>query len=117
MSGGVPCSAEEQKMNSDTSTSADKVIASLRAHAADLRAAGIRHLSLFGSVARGEAGPESDIDLAVELDANAHITLIGLVGLEFKLGELLGRKVDLLSEPIQKPRLRSNVERDRRRVF
>ncbi len=104
-------------MTTDTSTAADEVIASLQAHAADLRAAGIRHLSLFGSVARGEAGAESDIDLAAELDPEAHITLIGLVGLELKLGELLGRKVDLLSEPIQKPRLRTNVERDRRRVF
>ena len=104
-------------MNTATSTTADDVIASLRARAADLRAAGIRHLSLFGSVARGDAGPHSDIDLAVELDADAHISLIGLVGLEFKLGELLGRKVDLLPEPIQKSRLRINVERDRLRVF
>jgi predicted nucleotidyltransferase len=104
-------------MHTDTSTTADEVIASLRAHASELRAAGIRHLSLFGSVARGEAGPESDIDFVVELDSEAHITLIGLVGLEFRLGELLGRKVDLLPEPIQKPRLRNNVDRDRRHVF
>jgi uncharacterized protein len=89
----------------------------LQAHAAELRASGIRHLSLFGSVARGEAGPESDIDLAVELDPEAHITLIGLIGLESKLGELLGRKVDLLPEPIQRPRLRANVDRDRRHAF
>src|SRR6266700_3128403 len=97
-------------MNTDRSTTADEVIASLHAHAAELRAAGIRHLSLFGSFARGEAGPDSDIDLAVELDREAHITLIGLVGLEFRLGEMLGRKVDLLPEPIQKPRLRTNVD-------
>jgi predicted nucleotidyltransferase len=53
----------------------------------------------------------------VELDHEAHITLIGLGGLEIRLGELLGRKVDLLPEPIQKPRLRNNVDRDRRDVF
>lgn len=104
-------------MNTDTTTSADEVIASLQAHAAELRRAGIRHLSLFGSVARGDAGPESDIDLLVDLDPEAQITLIGLVGLESRLGELLGRKVDLLPEPIQKPRLRTNVDRDRRHVF
>jgi predicted nucleotidyltransferase len=104
-------------MNTDNSTSADEVIASLQAHAAELRAAGVRHLALFGSVARGEAGPQSDIDLVVELDHEAHITLIGLGGLELRLGELLGRKVDLLPEPIQKPRLRTNVDRDRRDVF
>jgi predicted nucleotidyltransferase len=104
-------------MNTDTSTTADEVIASLRAHASELRAAGIRHLALFGSVARGEAGADSDIDLAVELDPEAHITLIGLIGLESKLGELLGRRVDLLPEPIHRPRLRANVDRDRRHAF
>jgi uncharacterized protein len=104
-------------MDTNTNTTADEVVASLQAHAAELRASGIRHLSLFGSVARGEAGPESDIDLAVELDPEAHITLIGLIGLESKLGELLGRKVDLLPEPIQRPRLRANVDRDRRHAF
>ena len=104
-------------MNTVANTTADGVVASLQAHAAELRAAGIRHLSLFGSVARGEAGPDSDIDLVVELDPEAHITLIGLIGLESKLGELLGRRVDLLPEPIQRPRLRANVDRDRRHAF
>ena len=104
-------------MNTIANTTADEVVARLQAHAAELRASGIRHLSLFGSVARGEAGPESDIDLAVELDPEAHITLIGLIGLESKLGELLGRRVDLLPEPIRRPRLRANVDRDRRHAF
>ncbi len=104
-------------MNAVVNISADEIVASLQAHAAELRAAGIRHLALFGSVARGEAGPESDIDLLVELDREAHITLIGLAGIELRLGELLGRKVDLLPEPIQKPRLRANVDCDRRHVF
>ena len=104
-------------MNTNANTTADEVVARLQAHAAELRASGIRHLSLFGSVARGEAGPESDIDLLVDLDPEAHITLIGLIGLESKLGELLGRRVDLLPEPIQRPRLRANVDRDRRHAF
>lgn len=46
---------------------ADELIAALRAHEAELRAAGIRHLSLFGSVARGDAGAGSDVDLVAEL--------------------------------------------------
>jgi len=104
-------------MSADTAIAADEVIACLQAHAAELRAGGIRHLALFGSLARGDAGCDSDIDLAVELDRDKHITLIGLAQLELRLGDLLGRKVDLLPEPIQKPRLRANVDRDRRRVF
>ena len=104
-------------MSADTAISADEVIACLQAHAAELHAGGIRHLALFGSVARGDAGLDSDIDLVVELDRDKHVTLIDLARLEFRLGDLLGRKVDLLPEPIQKPRLRANVDRDRRRVF
>ena len=104
-------------MSADTAMGADEVIACLQAHADELQAGGVRHLALFGSLARGDAGPDSDIDLAVELDHEKHITLIGLAKLELRLGDLLGRKVDLLPEPIQKPRLKANVDRDRRRVF
>ena len=93
------------------------IISILRDHEAELHAAGIRHLSLFGSTARGEAGPESDIDLLAELDPEAHIGLIRLAGIEIHLSEILGRKVDLLTEPIHKNGLRENIERDRRHVF
>ena len=105
-------------MNSlTTRTMADDVLAILREHEPELRAGGIKRLSLFGSVARGEEGPESDVDLAVELDPEAHIGLARLVGLEQRIAELVGRKVDLLPEPIEKARLRANVNRDRRLAF
>ena len=52
---------------------AENVIATLRAHKAERRRTGIRHLSLFGSVARGDAEASSDIGLAAELDPEAHI--------------------------------------------
>jgi predicted nucleotidyltransferase len=96
---------------------ADAVVAALRAHEAELRAAGLRHLSLFGSAARGEAGVDSDVDLVAELDSDAHIGLIRLASIELRLGNILGRKVDLLTEPVGKGRLRTNIERDRRLVF
>jgi predicted nucleotidyltransferase len=104
---------------STTSTTdlAEHVIATLRAHEAELRKAGIRHLSLFGSVARGDAEDQSDVDLAAELDPDAGIGLFALGALERRLANLVGRKVDLLPEPVEKPRLRTNIERDRRRAF
>jgi predicted nucleotidyltransferase len=104
-------------MSASTPLTPDAVIAALRAHAAELRQAGIRHVGLFGSLARGEAGPESDVDLVAELDPEARIGLFRLVGLERRLTELLGRNVDLLPEPIEQPRLRANVDRDRRGAF
>ena len=90
-------------MGATTTTEfAEQVIATLRAHEAELRQAGIRRLSLFGSVARGDAQPDSDVDLAAELDPNARIGLLALGALERRLGELVGRKVDLLAEPVEK---------------
>jgi predicted nucleotidyltransferase len=96
---------------------ATDVVATLRAHEAELRAAGIRRLSLFGSVARGDAEPDSDVDLAVELGPDAHVDLFRLTGLEQRLAELLGRRVDLLPEPVEKQRLQANIDRDRRNAF
>ncbi|MBY0332694.1 MAG: nucleotidyltransferase domain-containing protein [Acetobacteraceae bacterium] len=96
---------------------AERVLAILRAHEAELRTAGIRRLSLFGSVARGDDEAESDVDLAAELDPEARIGLFALAALERRIGELLGRPVDLLPEPVEKPRLRANIERDRLRAF
>lgn len=95
---------------------AEAVIAALRARARQSCARGIRALSLFGSVVRGEAGPESDVDLAAELDPAAEISLIELVALERRPGEVLGRHVDLLPEPVEKARRRANLERDRGRA-
>ena len=102
---------------STPATLADQVIATLRAHRTELREAGIRRLSVFGSVARGDADTQSDVDLAAELDPDARIGLFALVALERRLTQLVGRKVDLLPEPVEKPRLRANLERDRRRAF
>lgn len=103
--------------DSTTTDLAEHVIATLRAHEAELRAAGIRHLSVFGSVARGDADNDSDVDLLADLDPAARIGLFALVALERRLTGLVGRPVDLLPEPVEKPRLQANIERDRLRAF
>ena len=52
-------------------------------------------LSVFGSVVRGEAGPDSDIDILVEFEPDAHIGLFAFARLQRYLQEILGRDVDL----------------------
>ena len=96
---------------------AERVIATLRAHEVELRQAGLRSLSLFGSVARGESETDSDIDLAAEFDPAARMDLLQLTALERRIAELLGRPVDLLPEPVEKHRLQDQINRDRRRAF
>jgi predicted nucleotidyltransferase len=104
-------------MSTLTADLANQVIATLRAHEAELRQAGVRHLSLFGSVARGDATEDSDIDLAAEFDPAAEMDLIRLVALERRIGDALGRAVEILPEPVENPRLRANLQRDRRIAF
>ena len=94
----------------------DRVVATLQAHEPELRAAGIRALSIFGSAARGHDRAESDVDVAVELDPDVHLGL-RFFAIERRLAQILGRPVDLLAEPVENPRLRANLQRDRRRVF
>jgi uncharacterized protein len=57
---------------------------------------GARNVRVFGSVARGETGPESDVDFLVDLDPDR--TLLDLGGLLMDLQDLLGRKVDMVTE-------------------
>jgi predicted nucleotidyltransferase len=96
---------------------ASEIITTLCAHEIELRDAGIRRLSVFGSVARGDAEPDSDVDVAAEIDRTAGLGLFGVVALERRLGEIVGHKVDLTLEPVEKERLRTNIERDRQRAF
>ncbi len=105
-------------MSTTTTTDlAESMIATLRSHETELRQAGVRRLSLFGSVARGDAEADSDVDIAVDFDPAAQMDLIRLVALERLLGNALGRPVEFLPEPVENPRLRANVERDRRIAF
>jgi uncharacterized protein len=97
--------------------SRDDIIAILRRHEAELRQMGVVRLSLFGSTARGESGPNSDIDIAATFDPAARLSLFDIAGIEARLSEILNRPVDLLQEPARKPYLRREIDRDRIRAF
>ena len=71
------------------------VISKLRQHEPELKAVGIVHLRLHGSVARGEASTTSDVDLIADLDPQKRFSLLDMVGLENRLSDLLGAPVDL----------------------
>ena len=68
---------------------------------------GAHNVRVFGSLARGQADPDSDLDLLVEMDEGR--SLLDLVGLWQDLEELLGSKVDVISEGGLSPYLRDHV--------
>lgn len=76
----------------------NQVLESLAAHGQELRTRySVRRIGLFGSVARGDAGSDSDIDILVDFEPDAHIGLFGFARLQLRLSELLGRPVDLVT--------------------
>ena len=95
----------------------DAVITTLRAHEAELRQAGVVALSVFGSVARGDAGDESGVDVVVRLEdalLRSGFRYFGqLATLETRLREILGTDVDVVAEPVRKEHLRRAIARDR----
>lgn len=90
----------------------DAVIATLQAHRADLERMGVIHAALFGSVARGEAGPDSDIDIAVDMDDEVVRTIYDYVGVRQSIAEFFDRPVDVVNRVSLKPGVSDNVARD-----
>ena len=84
----------------------------LRRHQNDLRARGIIHAALFGSVARGDAGPRSDLDILIELDPELKLDIFAYAGLKRYVAELFHGPVDVVNKAALKPYLRQPVSAD-----
>jgi uncharacterized protein len=89
-----------------------EVLATLKAHEREIRNAGVTRLFLFGSTARSDAGPTSDIDLLAAFDESRSISLLDIIHIQNQIADLLGAPVDLMEEGTLKPRVRAAVERD-----
>ena len=88
------------------------IIATLRDHQPVLAAMGIRHAGVFGSVARGEAGPESDIDILVEFEPGQPRDIYAYVGIQERVARLFPGRVDVVDRKALRPRLRDKVIRE-----
>lgn len=77
-----------------------------------LRAHGIVHAGLFGSVARGEAAPGSDLDILIELDPELRLDIFAYAGLKRYVAGLFRGPVDVVNKGALKPHLREPVSAD-----
>ncbi len=94
-----------------------EIITILRANKDRLRGFGVFHMDLFGSIARGEAAPGSDIDIAVEFKKRPAMSLSKFAALKAQIAEILNRDVDLTERQKLLPDIRQGFERDAVRVF
>ena len=94
----------------------ETVIRTLRAHEAELRAEGISHVYLFGSVARGEADEKSDVDLFFDYD-DPLFGLLDLMRVKRRFADMLPFSVDAMTRKSVHPRIREVVQSEAIRVF
>jgi predicted nucleotidyltransferase len=95
----------------------DEVLATLRANEATLRERGVLHTAVFGSVARGAARPDSDIDILVELDPARSIDIYGYVAIKQLIATLLPGRVDVVDAAALRPRVSRGARRDAAYAF
>lgn len=72
---------------------------------------------LFGSFARGDENYLSDVDLLVEYDKNARVSLLTHAGIICDLERILDRRVDLAKEGTLRPRIAESVNRDKKLIY
>ena len=70
---------------------------------------GVEFLGIFGSVAKGEDTPDSDVDVLVRFGENGVKGLMGMVAMERQLGEVFGKKVDLVTRDFLSPYFREDI--------
>jgi predicted nucleotidyltransferase len=90
----------------------EHVIEQLRAHDAELRRRGVPHAALFGSLARGEAGPESDIDIMLDIVPERPMGMFEYIGIIHFLEGLCPIQVDVTERQGLKSFARPGAERD-----
>ncbi len=90
----------------------DEIISRLKECEAELRAKGVAHAALFGSIARNEQRPDSDIDIMVEIAPEAHIGVFQYAGIVNYLEDLFPVRVDVANRAGLKSLVRPSAERD-----
>jgi uncharacterized protein len=97
--------------------SRDEALAKLHDYARDVRAMGATSLYLYGSTARAEASPESDLDIYIDYDPASRFNAFDLIGIKQFLERQLGSSVDLTTRDGLHPRLREGITTSAIRIF
>ncbi|HEY0524824.1 MAG TPA: nucleotidyltransferase domain-containing protein [Stellaceae bacterium] len=112
-----PAEAQPAERFGDGKQRLAAVLETLRTNGDRLRQLGVRHLSVFGSTARGDARADSDVDLLIELDSARRIDLFDYAGIAGEIQKLLPMPVDLARRDRLKPHVAAGALRDAVNAF
>jgi uncharacterized protein len=95
----------------------DEIIAAIRAAAPAIKAEGVTGLAIFGSRARGDARPDSDLDVLVEVDADSRFSMLDLIGVEYIIRDATGLEVQATMRRSLEPRMAQRIADDIIEIF
>ena len=107
--------SQTQRQDSADSVAQHTVLERLQVHREELEGMGVRFLAIFGSVARDEAGPDSDIDILVDLERPTGLFKSGHV--HNYLVAALGREVDVVPRDRVRPQLEGRIIQETLRIL
>jgi uncharacterized protein len=95
----------------------ERVIRTIREHEAALRTLGVNKLWLFGSLARGDARPDSDVDVLIDIVSGCRFSLLDLAEVRLALCDLLGHDVGVVIREDLRARFRDRIADDLVEIF
>jgi putative addiction module CopG family antidote len=106
-----------RETNGQSAPTKSEVLATLKALEPELKQRGVASAAIFGSVVRGQAQSDSDVDVLIDIDPAAPFDLLDLVGVKNLLADRLGRPVDVIEREALNPRLRAGILAEAEPVF
>jgi len=95
----------------------DEILKRIREHEGAIRAEGVRHLAIYGSRARGDERPDSDLDVIIDLVANDRFSLLNLSGVALIIEDALGIPTQIVLRRSITPRFRERIKPDEFPIF